>query len=82
MSAEISIADKINNSLPPDVAIECDSNGRWFWTFRCVESYDIKGCENGFDTALDALLNFADYLIEGADTLVELIEILEDDKDE
>jgi hypothetical protein len=60
----------INAQLPADAAIGVDSSGQWHWCFRCVESKEVA--EAGFDTPLDALLDFTKFLIEGNDELMDL----------
>ncbi len=62
----------INERLPADAAIGVDSNNRWSWAFRCVDSEEVEGSEEGFDTPLDALLDFTKFLIQGADELMDL----------
>ncbi|MBD1995328.1 hypothetical protein H6G00_01615 [Leptolyngbya sp. FACHB-541] len=55
----------------PELVIE-QSNGRWNWCFRCVASKDLKGCENGFDGAAEALAHFASWLVQTEDEQREL----------
>jgi hypothetical protein len=72
----------INSQLPSDACIDCNSDGRFQWTFRCVQSEEVEGAELGFDTPLEALLSFTNFLITGADELMDIAFKNLDDKDE
>jgi hypothetical protein len=58
--------------LPTDAAIGVEADGRYNWCFRCVESNDVDGAENGFETPIEALCNLTSYLIQGADELMDI----------
>jgi hypothetical protein len=62
----------INDILPADAAIGVDKDNRWSWSFRCVDSEEIEDSSHGFDTPLEALLDFTKFLIKGSDELMDL----------
>jgi hypothetical protein len=67
------ILAKVHTTLPSDVSIDQNREGRWEWHFRCVSSEDFDESEDGFDSALDATFDFINFLLKEADETLELL---------